>query len=33
MIARSGQRQVIDAAAADLQNLRLPGHRQIVLAV
>ena len=26
-------RQVIDAAAADLQNLSLPGDRQIVLAV
>src|SRR6266576_2567440 len=30
---RHRARQVIDAAAADLQNFRLPGDRQIVLAV
>ncbi|MGY3116117.1 hypothetical protein ACVWXQ_000052 [Bradyrhizobium sp. S3.14.4] len=37
MIARSASgnraRQVINAAAADLQNFRLPGDRQIVLTV
>src|SRR6266850_8216221 len=30
---RHRARQVINAAAADLQNFRLPGDRQIVLAV
>src|SRR5260370_28414316 len=30
---RHRARQIIDAAAADLQNFRLPGDRQIVLAV
>jgi hypothetical protein len=30
---RHPSRQVISAAAADLQNLRLPGDRQIMLAV
>ncbi|WP_430640226.1 hypothetical protein [Bradyrhizobium cytisi] len=30
---RHRARQVINAAAADLQNLRLPGDRQIVLTV
>jgi hypothetical protein len=29
---RHRARQVINAAAADLQNFRLPGDRQIVLA-
>ena len=30
---RHRARQIINAAAADLQNFRLPGDRQIVLAV
>ena len=30
---RHRPRQIIDAAAADLQNFRLPGDRQIVLTV
>jgi hypothetical protein len=30
---RHRARQVVDAAAADAQNLRLPGDRQIVLTV